>query len=60
MFISVVVDLHLLLLLHIFRLRIALSAVHTTDDLKKLISALSSYINFQDIDSGSLNIYSKL
>lgn len=42
------------------RLRIALSAVHTTDDLKKLISALSSYINFQDIDSGSLNIYSKL
>ncbi|KAK9045701.1 hypothetical protein V6N11_051610 [Hibiscus sabdariffa] len=33
------------------RLQIALSAAHTTDDLKKLTSALSSYINFQDIDS---------
>ncbi|XWS47690.1 hypothetical protein CRYUN_Cryun13aG0005700 [Craigia yunnanensis] len=42
------------------RLRIALSAAHTTDDLKKLTSALSSYINFQDLDRDSLNIYSKL
>ncbi|XVF08489.1 hypothetical protein REPUB_Repub07fG0007500 [Reevesia pubescens] len=42
------------------RLRIALSAAHTTDDLKKLISALSSYITFQDIVSNSLNLYSKL
>ncbi|GMJ13662.1 biotin F, biotin 4 [Hibiscus trionum] len=42
------------------RLRIALSAAHTTDDLKKLTSALSSYIKFQDIESTSLNIHSKL
>ncbi|KAK8560258.1 hypothetical protein V6N12_013058 [Hibiscus sabdariffa] len=42
------------------RLRIALSAAHTTDDLKKLTSALSSYINFQDIDSTGLKIHSKL
>ncbi|KAK8686407.1 hypothetical protein V6N13_125432 [Hibiscus sabdariffa] len=42
------------------RLRITLSAAHTTDDLKKLTSALSSYINFQDIDSTSLLIHSKL
>ncbi|XP_021286596.1 8-amino-7-oxononanoate synthase-like [Herrania umbratica] len=43
------------------RLRIALSAAHTTDDVKKLTAALSSCINFQDIGSNySLNIYSKL
>ncbi|KAK6250418.1 hypothetical protein SCA6_004423 [Theobroma cacao] len=43
------------------RLRIALSAAHTTDDVKKLTAALSSYINFRDIGSNySLNIYSKL
>ncbi|OMO94854.1 Aminotransferase, class I/classII [Corchorus capsularis] len=42
------------------RLRIALSAAHTTDDVKKLTAALSNYINFQDIDNNSVNIYSKL
>ncbi|KAL3521403.1 hypothetical protein ACH5RR_019552 [Cinchona calisaya] len=31
------------------RLRIALSAVHTQDDLRKLITALSKCINFQEI-----------
>ncbi|KAG4155343.1 hypothetical protein ERO13_D03G106400v2 [Gossypium hirsutum] len=42
------------------RLRIALSAAHTTDDLRKLTSALSSYINFQDTGGTSLHIHSKL
>ncbi|XVF49395.1 hypothetical protein PTKIN_Ptkin04bG0008300 [Pterospermum kingtungense] len=42
------------------RLRIALSAAHTTDDLKNLISALSGYINFRAVDSSTINIYSKL
>ncbi|KAL5744243.1 hypothetical protein ACOSQ2_027359 [Xanthoceras sorbifolium] len=42
------------------RLRITLSAAHTTDDLKKLTTALSGCINFQEIGSYSSNVYAKL
>ncbi|KAI9161888.1 hypothetical protein LWI28_021753 [Acer negundo] len=42
------------------RLRITLSAAHTTDDLKKLTTALSGCINFGEIGNVSSNVYAKL
>ncbi|KAJ0043834.1 hypothetical protein Pint_17171 [Pistacia integerrima] len=42
------------------RLRVTLTAVHTTDDIKKLTTALSRYINLEDIPNNSSNVYSKL
>lgn len=42
------------------RLRVTLSATHTADDLKQLIGALSSCINFQEICSNSIYAYARL
>ncbi|XP_071929750.1 8-amino-7-oxononanoate synthase-like isoform X2 [Coffea arabica] len=42
------------------RLRIALSAVHTRDDLRKLVTALSECINFEEIGFNCKNYSSKL
>ncbi|KAK0598627.1 hypothetical protein LWI29_036462 [Acer saccharum] len=42
------------------RLRITLSAAHTTEDLKKLTTALSGCINFGEIGNDSSNVYAKL
>ncbi|KAJ0099927.1 hypothetical protein Patl1_20407 [Pistacia atlantica] len=42
------------------RLRVTLTAVHTTDDIKKLTTALSRHINLEDIPNNSSNVYSKL
>ncbi|KAK4480623.1 hypothetical protein RD792_013701 [Penstemon davidsonii] len=42
------------------RLRVTLSAVHTTDDLRSLIDALSQCINFKETEVFSTDSYSKL
>ncbi|KAJ0042146.1 hypothetical protein Pint_18017 [Pistacia integerrima] len=42
------------------RLRVTLTAVRTTDDIKKLTTALSRHINLEDIPNNSSNVYSKL
>uniref|UniRef100_A0A5B7BPT3 Aminotransferase class I/classII large domain-containing protein n=1 Tax=Davidia involucrata TaxID=16924 RepID=A0A5B7BPT3_DAVIN len=42
------------------RLRVTLSAVHTLEDLKKLATALSKCINFQDIGIQNANGYARL
>ncbi|XP_012080103.1 8-amino-7-oxononanoate synthase [Jatropha curcas] len=42
------------------RLRVTLSATHTTDDVKELIAALSCCINFQDVGSHCSNGYARL
>ncbi|KAJ0099509.1 hypothetical protein Patl1_20740 [Pistacia atlantica] len=40
--------------------RLRITAVHTTDDIKKLTTALSCHINIEDIPSNSSNVYCKL
>ncbi|EOY22833.1 Biotin F [Theobroma cacao] len=42
------------------RLRVTLTAAHTTDDIKRLAAALSNCINFQDISSRHSNLLAKL
>ncbi|PIA50275.1 hypothetical protein AQUCO_01300784v1 [Aquilegia coerulea] len=42
------------------RLRITLSAAHTTEDIKKLTSALSNYLKSTDVGSNTCNGYAKL
>ncbi|XP_021286530.1 8-amino-7-oxononanoate synthase-like [Herrania umbratica] len=42
------------------RLRVTLTAVHTTDDIKRLVTALSNCINFQDISNRHSNLLAKL
>lgn len=44
----------------LFRLRVALSAVHTREDLENLAAALSSCINFQDTRIYDCNGYARL
>jgi len=47
-------------MLFIFRLRVALSAVHTRQDLENLAAALSRCINFQDTRIYGCNGYARL
>ncbi|KAL0400952.1 UNVERIFIED_CONTAM: 8-amino-7-oxononanoate synthase [Sesamum latifolium] len=42
------------------RLRITLTAAHTTDDLRKLTDALAQCVNFQEIEALSANCFPKL
>jgi len=49
-----------LIMLFIFRLRVALSAVHTRQDLENLAAALSRCINFQDTQIYGCNGYARL
>ncbi|WRX19496.1 Aminotransferase [Theobroma cacao] len=42
------------------RLRVTLTAAHTTDDIKRLAAALSNCISFQDISSRHSNLLAKL
>ncbi|KAJ4721915.1 8-amino-7-oxononanoate synthase [Melia azedarach] len=42
------------------RLRVTLTAVHTTDDIKKLVAAITGCIKFEGINYHSSNVYAKL
>ena len=52
--------LYVFLCVFTFRLRVALSAVHTREDLENLAAALSRCINFQDTRIYDSNAYARL